>query len=288
MAIVEKPSSGMRILSMILDHMVMTFAAMMFFIPGMMSSFSSIMEVSHEPRGMNLFGNMGYLGILGFALYFCKDCLDGRSPAKRALQFQVVNNANGQAASPLRCFIRNIFIILWPLEVIVTLINPGRRIGDFVAGTRVIELSSSPIPAPINYGQVGISLALAYGLMLMFYLPYQLFMDKVDENLTTYQEESFNESLSMETAQLFTESLGNILDPDVRVYKKNNKNGLPFVSVILYVKDSSLLEEEAFDQLKKNTTELLHSKFVEGSFKGRVQFVFREPGSMTNRELILD
>ena len=38
-------------------------------------------------------------------------------------------------ASSLKCLIRNITIILWPIEVIVVLVSPSRRIGDFIAGT---------------------------------------------------------------------------------------------------------------------------------------------------------
>lgn len=34
--------------------------------------------------------------------------------------------------------LRNITLIIWPVEVVVSLINPGRRLGDFLAGTRVV------------------------------------------------------------------------------------------------------------------------------------------------------
>jgi uncharacterized RDD family membrane protein YckC len=71
-------------------------------------------------------------------VYFLKDSFYGRSLAKRITKLQVVNNATGEPASIARGFIRNVFIIMWPVEVLVSLFNPQRRIGDYVAGTKVV------------------------------------------------------------------------------------------------------------------------------------------------------
>jgi uncharacterized RDD family membrane protein YckC len=49
----------------------------------------------------------------------------------------VVDNNSGSTATPLQCLIRNIFVILWPVEVIVALFNQRQRIGDRLAGTRL-------------------------------------------------------------------------------------------------------------------------------------------------------
>lgn len=38
----------------------------------------------------------------------------------------------------MQCLIRNLFIVVWPLEVLTSLINPHRRLGDFITGTMVI------------------------------------------------------------------------------------------------------------------------------------------------------
>ncbi len=98
---------------MLLDHLFMTMIAMVFFIPGMISGFADAFNVSHEQTRPNFMGGgFGYLSMLGFAIYFCKDCINGRSIAKRILKLQVVDNSTGQVASPLKCFIRNMFIII--------------------------------------------------------------------------------------------------------------------------------------------------------------------------------
>ena len=37
----------------------------------------------------------------------------------------------------MKCFIRNLTIPIWPIEIIFVLINPKRRLGDFIAATRI-------------------------------------------------------------------------------------------------------------------------------------------------------
>ena len=163
----EKINAGTRFSAMVLDHFIMTFGAMIFAVPGMISGFANAFKISHEQTTPNLFGDMIYLNLVGFAVYFCKDSINGRSPAKRIMKLQVVDNSTGRAASPIKCFIRNIFCVLWPVEVIVALFNPERRIGDFVAGTKVVVFDPATELPKTNWAQAGISLALAYGLMLI-------------------------------------------------------------------------------------------------------------------------
>ena len=85
------------------------------------------------------------LMILMLVPYFFKDSFNGRSLAKRMLKLQVVDNTTGEVASVGKCFVRNIFIIIWPVEVLVSLFSPQRRIGDMVAGTKVVNYTTSQI-----------------------------------------------------------------------------------------------------------------------------------------------
>ena len=45
-------------------------------------------------------GQWVYLGVIGLALYFCKDSFHGRSPAKRILKLQVVDEVTGKPPAP--------------------------------------------------------------------------------------------------------------------------------------------------------------------------------------------
>jgi uncharacterized RDD family membrane protein YckC len=76
-------------------------------------------------------------------LYLNKDITNGQSITKRILGTKVIDIKTGKIASQLQCFVRNFTIPLWPLEVLFSIISPSRRIGDFIAGTRIIEAEKS-------------------------------------------------------------------------------------------------------------------------------------------------
>lgn len=162
-----KTNAGTRIGSMLLDHIAMTFIAMFFSLPGTFFRISNIMETSGEPTMPNFFDVYSYIGLIGMALYFCKDSFNGRSLAKIALKLQVVENETGKVASPLRCFARNLFCVLWPIEFFVILFSPSRRIGDFVAGTKVVPFDPERKQAPTNFSQIAIAFLIGYGLLVL-------------------------------------------------------------------------------------------------------------------------
>ena len=166
----EKISIGTRLGTMLLDHVIMTGIMMIFFLPSMMSVFIDPITGSNKPNPDFLAGSLGNLALFGFSLYFCKDIINGRSFAKRILKLQLVNNSTGQVADPIRCFVRNIFCILWPIEVIVGMTNTTRRIGDFVAGTKLIEFNPSLEQPRLNIGKIVLVLAISYGLILLLTL----------------------------------------------------------------------------------------------------------------------
>ena len=84
--------------------------------------------------------SIAWLGIAvaGF-IYLNKDCLKGRSLAKRILGLAVVDHPAGITASPIRCMLRNLTIVLWPVEVVLLLRNPTRRLGDYFAKTECVD-----------------------------------------------------------------------------------------------------------------------------------------------------
>lgn len=165
----NKPiSAGTRLAAMLLDHIFMTFIAMLFFLPGIIQGFSDAFTVSHTQTDINFMdGPMQYIGLFGFALYFCKDIINGRSIAKRLLKLQLVDNKTEQVATPLQCFVRNIFCILWPVEAIVALSNPGRRIGDKVAGTKLVHYQPGLEQPKINIGKIVLPIFISYALILL-------------------------------------------------------------------------------------------------------------------------
>ena len=119
-----------RVLSMLLDHIIMCIIIVPLgvIIFGIISQFE---EYLNKPIGMILIWSPMFL-------YFNKDFFKAKSGAKRFLGYQIIDNKTKKPASELQCFLRNLTLIAWPVEVLVGLLNPERRIGDFLANTKVI------------------------------------------------------------------------------------------------------------------------------------------------------
>jgi uncharacterized RDD family membrane protein YckC len=152
-----------RIASAVLDHVIMTFVTGTFAMPDIVYRFiyANNSHCNTEQNGKWL----TFIAYIGYALYFCKDCFNGQSVAKRILKFQVVNGQTGQLANPLRCFVRDIFIILFPIEGIILLVNPSRRLGDRVAGTMLIPFDPDLKRPKLNYLQIIVSFLASYGIV---------------------------------------------------------------------------------------------------------------------------
>ena len=273
-------SVGTRLGTMILDHFFMTMIAMVFFIPGMISGFSDAFKVSHEQTNPNFMGGtLGYIGMFGFALYFCKDIINGRSIAKRILKLQVVDNSTGQPASPLKCFVRNLLCVLWPLEVIVAMTNTERRLGDRIAGTKLVMFDPTLEQPQINIGKTLIPIGIAYGAMLLL---LQV-IPKMEMPKRNYSETSFNQTESNELERLLTDSLGQYLKPDIKIYDTVKNSNLKYVSIILKLKKNYLEDDNTSKQLEGATETLIYSKFPKETFTGEVKYIFQGSGQFQSR-----
>lgn len=88
-----------------------------------------------------------FYGLL-FAILICKDLIKGCSPGK--FIFGIITrplNDLSQPPSPLSTLLRNLSLIIFPIEGILLLVDShGRRIGDRWQQTAVIENSRAPRP----------------------------------------------------------------------------------------------------------------------------------------------
>ena len=84
-----------------------------------------------------------FIFYLAMFLYYNKDIAFGKSVTKRMLGYQLLDNRTRKPANNLQCFIRNITGPIWPLEVIVSIVSPYRRIGDFIAGTKLEKIEDT-------------------------------------------------------------------------------------------------------------------------------------------------
>lgn len=275
-------SSGTRLGAMLLDHVFMTLIALIFILPSFISGISDAFSVSHEPENFDFItGSMKYIDVIGFALYFCKDIINGRSIAKRILKLQVVDNKTGQVATPLQCFIRDIFCIFWFIEGIVALSNTSRRIGDRVAGTKLVHYNPALDQPKINIVKTIIPVILSYILVLLIIqvmpsLP-------MSSTKIEYSKTSYNEAQSKELEKLMADNLGQYLTPDIRVYDSVQNRNLKYVSIILKLKENYIADNSYYLPLHQKVTELIYARLPMETFKGQIKYYFKGNGQFQTR-----
>jgi len=155
-----KLNLGLRLLSMLIDHIIMCLIIVVILAPVMMLDVKLPLSL--------------YFFIIAFSLYFCKDSINGQSIGKRLFGFQLVNIKNNKPATAFQCVIRNLFCVLWPIEVVVTLFSRNRRIGDFVAFTMLIKKDNNLTKNNNNVRSILLAYVFAIALMFSFYF---LFLD---------------------------------------------------------------------------------------------------------------
>lgn len=74
-----------------------------------------------------------------YALLFCKDVDNGRSFGKQNTGLCILSEKNENVPSVIRLILRNLFYILWPIEIIFAFCNSGKRLGDLVMQTKVVQ-----------------------------------------------------------------------------------------------------------------------------------------------------
>ena len=165
-----QPTWGLRLGSMFLDHFAMCFiiAGIGGLIVNLISPlFERTLSQDNFSIGEKFLG-VGLMGLVIMVLmsfFFNKDIFYGRSIAKRILKLQIVDSNTGQIATPFQCFLRNITIIIWPIEVIITLFNPTRRLGDRIAKTKVVFYNLDQIKTKMDWKNF--TLAIISGLLLL-------------------------------------------------------------------------------------------------------------------------
>ena len=193
-----------RFISAAIDYIVMIVISMIVSTPIMIIFFTSFGSLF--PQGSNYsdpsvmfesfqdtMGTMMQYQMIAMVityLYFlCKDIFGGRSIGKRSQGLQLVMKKDGGPVSYARMILRNVTIIIWPVELILLLVNPKQRLGDMMCGTTV-AYATEENKQETDSGKIAISalitlVALAifsyfyYKLMMMFFGFYFDFLNDV-------------------------------------------------------------------------------------------------------------
>jgi uncharacterized RDD family membrane protein YckC len=112
---------------------------------GLVQALLMVLFIMHPLMQKQIQGNQVMarnLFITAIAMIFIvfRDVFGGRSIGKRIMKLRVVPTGEGQeTASAGALILRNIFVIIWPIEALL-LLSGKDRLGDKVAKTRVVEM----------------------------------------------------------------------------------------------------------------------------------------------------
>ena len=234
-----KSSRKRRIAAFIIDHFVMTFlmVSIVFIVLG-----PNFMDENNPSKIMT---TMFVVMIPGFILYFAKDSLKGISTGKWIMGI-MVRDENNQNETPSfgRLFLRNLFIIIWPVEFIVLATNDQKkRLGDKVAKTVVVKNPNKPTKLPRILALIGVGVTffvfafLFAGSAMKNSDAYKVATKEIEQNKDIIAKTggikgygmmpTGNVSISngQGQAQLEIKVLGNIKDLNVSVYLEKEPNG---------------------------------------------------------------
>jgi len=114
--------------------------------------------------------------IVTYLYFLCKDIFGGRSIGKRSQNLQLVMKKDGGPVSYARMVLRNLTIIIWPVEIIMVLVNPKQRLGDMMCGTTVVYATEEN-RQPTDSGKIAVTILITLiGTALLSYFYYKFMM----------------------------------------------------------------------------------------------------------------
>ncbi|WP_410879304.1 RDD family protein [Myroides sp. DW712] len=185
-----KSSKKRRIAAFLIDHFVITFliVTILFLFFG-----ESLINGNNTEQIIPILLSALVPGII---FYFAKDSYQGMSIGKWIMGIRVRDEENfNEVPSFSRLFLRNLFLIIWPIEFIILAINiQKKRLGDKVAKTVVLK-------NPLKSSKVSRIMALISVGMLFFLFVFFIVgstMKKSDAYKTAIKEIEKNEQLKNE------------------------------------------------------------------------------------------
>ncbi|NRD20202.1 RDD family protein [Winogradskyella eckloniae] len=227
-----------RIAAFLVDHFVMTFliVSITFLALGP--------DYLNEPDFSKITAIMLTTFLIGFAIYFGKDSINGISIGKWIFGIMVRDEDNPEIVPSIgKLFFRNIFLIIGPVEfIMLASSNEKKRLGDKIAKTIVVKNPNTPsktlrILALVGAGLVFITFMILFvGAAMKNSDAYQVAVKNIEQNeriiedtggITGYgmmPSGSINITNGFGEAQLSITVLGNKKDVKVGVYLTKQPN----------------------------------------------------------------
>jgi uncharacterized RDD family membrane protein YckC len=228
-----------RIAAFLIDHFTFTFLIVGIVFLSLGTDFMD------ENNFNNLTSKMLPTMLIGFLIYFAKDSIKGISPGKWVMGIMVRDENNSTEVPSIgRLFIRNLFLIIWPIEFIVLASSQDKkRLGDKTAKVIVVKNSNKPTKLPRVLALFGIGIAfftfifLFTGSAMKSSDAYKVAVSEIEQNEEIISEiggikdygmmptGNINISNGLGKAQLQIKVIGNDKDLNVGVYLTKEPNG---------------------------------------------------------------
>ncbi|WP_428740447.1 RDD family protein [Tenacibaculum sp.] len=228
-----------RIAAFIIDHFTFTFLIVGIVFLSLGTNFMD------ENNFSNLTSKMLPTMLIGFLIYFAKDSIKGISPGKWVMGIMVRDENNPYKVPSIgKLFIRNLFLIIWPIEFIVLASSQEKkRLGDKTANAIVVKNPNKPTKLPRVLALVGIGIAffaftfLFAGSAMKNSDAYKVAISEIEQNEEIISEiggikdygmmptGSVNISNGYGEAQLSIKVIGNEKDLNIGVYLTKESNG---------------------------------------------------------------
>jgi len=128
-----KASKGKRIAAFLIDYLIVAL------IQGVLLGSIIVYALLNDKQKIIILGNFISTGIC-FIYFLLKD-LSGQSIGKKILKLKIQNTNQTPSLSKGKMILRNIPILIWPIEMIL-LLSSDSRLGDRMTNTEVIELNN--------------------------------------------------------------------------------------------------------------------------------------------------
>jgi uncharacterized RDD family membrane protein YckC len=228
-----------RIAAFLIDHFTFTFLIVGIVFLSLGTDFMD------ENNFYNLTSKMLLTMLIGFLIYFAKDSIKGISPGKWVMGIMVrdENNPN-EVPSFGKLFVRNLFLIIWPVEFIVLASSQEKkRLGDKTVKAIVVKNPNKPTKLPRILALFGIGIAfftftfLFAGSAMKNSDAYKVAISEIEQNKEILSEiggikdygmmptGNVNISNGYGEAQLNIKVIGNDKDLNVGVYLTKEPNG---------------------------------------------------------------
>lgn len=123
-------NNGIRFVAFIVDHFVACAISVILF-------FGLTFAVNFSVH--NIYDSIYIFFVIYYILMVCKDLVfRNASIGKKILKLKIVNESNCMPNIAI-VVLRNIFFLIWPIEVIVLLVK-GKKIEDIIFKTKVIKV----------------------------------------------------------------------------------------------------------------------------------------------------